>query len=1157
MKAANQDAGLRPRRDALSATIADVLRTMSAAGRRLDSKRLRPQILAASGGAILASALAVMPANRAAAQEEQTLEEVTVTGSRIPRRDFTANSPITTVDQSTFETTSTIGVETVLNQLPQFVPAVTQFTTADVQQNATNTIGASTVSLRGLGPNRNLVLINGRRVVPVDGTMAVDTNVIPSSAIARVEVISGGASAVYGADAVGGVVNFVLKDDFEGATVDFRIGDSFDGGNQEITIAGLIGANVAGDRGNVMLGVERSTRSLVQTWERDWRVENMRNPSTPATAFFWGTDTWLQNGQFLNFFDNFANLPDQAVVDDLFDLAPPGAISNNVNFNRFLVNRTDGSLYTGLMQAGGAAGSYRYQGPFDVDPHGNFEGLPFRVVQPDGTIKENNFWQWSSIPLERLSAFANGHFDVSDNVRVTAQALVSRTEALTSLGLTADNITFWGAAIPFGNDPYLGNPAAGIPNPLNGDGTTNAAYLPGGRFGLNCEGAPSAAAPWNDGLPGCTQSEAWPVTPEVWTLFQSRPDPDADIWASRPPDYLRDALGVARSSNNVTTTMELALGVEGDLPSGNDFWDVTFSTGQTDNLAIQRGSTRLSTYRALMASPNYGQNAIFDPNPYVVGFAESIATCASGLPIIDNRAVSSDCAVMLSPDLKNKREVTQTIMEANLVGDLVEIPAGPLQYALGVAYRENGFTFEPDNLSQNQNFIDPIAGLFPNEDSFGEYDVSEVYGELLIPLASDSPVGDFSLELGGRISDWSIPQVDKVNTYKVLIDWRMAPRYRMRGGFNRALRAPNLGELFTGRTQIFPPPPAPDGDPCSLLNTTGNPSYGVLSSDPAQAAQALTICEGLMNLGGGGGALNYYVIDAFNQPNPGGAGIQNSFGNRNLREEGADTFTLGMVMDIHDNWTLTVDYYSIEIEDMIAAESAGSIYQRCLSIGSNPSADLNHEACQLILRNPSTGAAANLDRTFTNQGRALMEGVDLQLNWSKMLANGGLNMNMVANYVLASETQERPESDTFDWAGTNGCSLQIQCQGYDYRLFTTVNYLRGNWAISLRHQYWPEILPGVCADSPTFNAAACAASTGGIRESYQLFAASASYTFADRYTLRFGIENLLDTEPPCTGGNPTNPAFPIPCTRGQGFDFDAATYDPLGRRGFVSMTMDF
>src|SRR6185503_2592247 len=231
MKRTTAYAGSRPRVCGLSLAIAELTRSRRAA---------------ATGGALLASAMAIVPVGSVVAQnqqQDQVLEEVVVTGSRIVRQDFTANSPIQTVDEALFDETSAVGVETVLNRLPQFVPAVTQFTTGDVQQTVTNTVGASTISLRGLGPNRNLVLINGRRAMPIDPRMVVDTNTIPSAAIQRVEVISGGASAVYGADAVGGVVNFILKDNFEGANVDVRFGDTEHGGDQTVSISALFGAN--------------------------------------------------------------------------------------------------------------------------------------------------------------------------------------------------------------------------------------------------------------------------------------------------------------------------------------------------------------------------------------------------------------------------------------------------------------------------------------------------------------------------------------------------------------------------------------------------------------------------------------------------------------------------------------------------------------------------------------------------------------------------------------------------------------------------------------------------------------------------------------------------------------------------------------------------
>jgi iron complex outermembrane receptor protein len=1161
MKSATEKAPLRPRVRVLSEAVALAMGERSSRGPRPSPRSLKPALSALSGAAILGSALAIAPAPRVFAQDnaDTGIEEITVTGSRIPRRDFTANAPIQTVDEQMFEDTTSIGVETVLNRLPQFVPAVTQFTTTDVQQTATNTVGVSTVSLRGLGPNRNLVLINGRRAMPVDPTMVVDTNSIPSAAIQRVEVISGGASAVYGADAVGGVVNFVLKDDFEGASIDVRVGDTQHGGNQEITINGLIGANVAGDRGNVMLGIERATRSKQYVWQRDWRVADLGNPSTGGGFFTFGSTTWFKNEQ-----GTFGNNPSQDAVDDLFDQLDPGTISNNMagfGSTAFRLN-DDGTIFTGLQAGNSSApGSYRFNGPVwndgqSGDLDGDFAGLPVFVRQPNGNIKENNMYSWASSPLERLSAFANAHFDVSDNVRVTAQAMVTRTRTESSLGLTAANINQWGAAVPFGNEVYRGNDNSffDVPDSLidvNGDGVadagdmTNPAYTIDGRFGVECDAQPTPEMPWLDGLPGCTKSEAWPTSAELYNLMMTRQNPEADIWASRPPDYLRHAIGGGRSTTNLTTTMNFSMGVEGELPSGNDFWDITFSTGRADNLVNQLGSVRLTSYRELFLYPNFGRNAVFDPNPYDDGFAESIPTCTTGLPIVQRFVPSKDCVTMISPALKNQREMTQSVVEANLVGDLAEMPAGPLQYALGLSYRENSFDFTPDNLSDNENQADPIAGLFPNERSFGQFDVTEIYGELLIPVVSDGPTGveHFTFELGGRVSDWSMPQMPNLDTYKALIDWGFSPRYRLRGGFNRAFRAPNLGELFIARTQIFGGFGSRDW--CSQnLDVPGG--YSASAADPAQAAQSLAICQSLM---GTTGASEYYTGRPLDeQPATGGTGVSNSYGNPLVREEQADTFTLGVVMDVADNTTLTVDYYSIELKNMIALEGADGTYQRCLDIAFNPSGDPNAPACQQIRRDPSTGGASSVDRSFDNEGRALMSGIDLQLNWSKMFANGGFNINSVANYNLEAITQDRPDLPEEDHAGYNDCGLQIQCQRYQYRVFNTFSYFRGPWSVSLRHQFWPKLDDDACREDRS--SIDCQYDT---LPSYSLFSLSGRFSFFDKYQVSLGIENLLDEAPPCTGADPTAFPFPTACTHGSG----GSTYDPLGRRYFMSMTIDF
>jgi outer membrane receptor protein involved in Fe transport len=1198
--------GVRPRVQVLSKAIGDVLRGTS--------------VFAVSGGAILGAALAVAPATRVAAQDpvaDEPSDEITVTGSRIVRQDFTANSPIQTVDQEMFEQTSAVGVETVLNRLPQFVPAVTQFTAGDVQNTATNTVGASTVSLRGLGANRNLVLINGRRAMPVNPTMIVDTNSIPASAIQRVEVISGGASAVYGADAVGGVVNFILKDDYEGASIDVRLGDTQHGGDQTVTISALMGVNAGDDRGNIMLGIERDTRSKQLQYERDWRVEDYANPNAAGGFFSFGSATWWHNEPAAN--AGFGvNNPSQAAVDALFNPAtgscpypntldtnnstnlggPPGVppapntvdddpnnlcrISNNVGFGgtNFRTNR-DGTVFTGL--AGDsfltAPGAHRFNGPIyneggSGDLDGDLQGLPVFVRTPNGIVKENNLYSWASSPLERLSAFANGHFDLSDNLTVTGQAMLTRTETESSLGLAAANINQWGAGVPFGNAPYTGNSNTyfDIPNSLCGGvgpafpgctaaGATHTAYTPAGLYGVDCDSPPDALHPYRDGLPGCTNSEAFPVPAQIYTLMMSRPNPGNVLWASREPDWLRSALGAGRSTNNVTTTMSFSLGLEGDLPSGAHSWDMSVYTGRSDNTVNQLGSVRLRTYRDILTYPNFGRNARPDQNPWETGFNESTPTCTSGLPIADDRAVTDDCVQMVAPALKNLQYVDQTIFEFNLVGDLAEMPAGTLQYALGFSYRENAFKYTADNLSDIQNSTDPIAGLFPTETSQGEFDVSEIYGELLIPLVSDGPVGaeHFMLELGGRISDWSMEQMPNLETFKALIDWGITDRYRVRGGWNRAFRAPNLGELYLRRTQIFGQSGA-TRDWCSQnLDVPGGfsatPATGKTtppSSNTPQSAQSLALCQQLM---GAQGTATYYAAQQPTGLPALGLGIPVSFGNPNLREEQADTFTLGLAMELFEDWRVTVDYWHIEIEDMIALEAGDATYQRCLDMQFNPTGDINAPACQQIFRNPTTGGGAFINRSFTNQGKSDFAGIDFQVNWSQQFGGGGgLNLNTSLTYNIQEKTQERADLIVNDWTGYSGlgnCALQLQCLNYEYRLFSNIGYGKGMWDINFTHQYWPALPHLDCR----FNVNATNCLYNSLPD-YQLFSASANLRFSDRYTLSIGIENLADEDPPCVGADPNvtiQREFPLACSRTNEF----GTYDPLGRRYFISMNMEF
>jgi iron complex outermembrane recepter protein len=366
-------------------------------------------------------------------QAEREVEEIVVTGSRIVRRDFTAASPILTVGQEQFENISTIGVETALNQYPQFVPgsgaggpgAGTQFGTTDVQSTAANTPGISVLNLRGLGPNRNLVLVNGRRAQPANANLVVDVNTIPAAAIESVEVITGGASAVYGADAIGGVVNFKLREDFEGVAFDLQTSGTDAGGGEETRVSALLGGNFVDDRGNAMVGVEWAQREAVRTLDRDFYIDGFRDPGTLAG----GPSTYSR-------FDiDGLNPPNQAAVDALFPGVAPGTVNvtpgagplNNLFFN------DDGSPFI-------STGAIGYQGP--VYP----QTLQFKILE-NGNLAENFLEGLISSPLERYSVFARSTFALADSVRAFVQGNFTSVQ-VDQILMYSPSTLGWGASVP-------------------------------------------------------------------------------------------------------------------------------------------------------------------------------------------------------------------------------------------------------------------------------------------------------------------------------------------------------------------------------------------------------------------------------------------------------------------------------------------------------------------------------------------------------------------------------------------------------------------------------------------------------------------------------------------------------------------------------------
>jgi outer membrane receptor protein involved in Fe transport len=1067
------------------------------------------------------------------------LEEIVITGSRIVRRDYDANSPIQTIDASSFEAQSAIAMEDTLNELPQFVPAATGYTQVQdgelIFTGSTVTSGAATLSLRGLGPNRNLVLLDGYRAMPVNATMAVDLNSIPAAAIERVEVITGGASSVYGADAVAGVVNFITRKDFEGVDLNVQYGAMQNGDAGETRASALFGVNTEGGRGNIMLGLEVASRRAVEWKDVDFYRAAMEDPTVQGTISI-VTDPYYQ-------IDN-ANAPTGAAIDSIFTQAPGVVLrSGNAITGRVSMN-DDNSIYTGAAifdgvsppGLGSTAGLYRYNGPLTI---GDF---PFRKIDSTGELEEFIPGHKANVPLERYSVFARANYELTDNIEAhfTAQSVESE---VTQLWQVSPATGGWSHTIPYGTGVYAPS--------LAPDGvTTLPGYRPGGQFGLSC---PATG--------GCTNSQAFPVSPELDALLRSRTGNPNSPWnLSYSLDFAHFGIGRPRSIDSETRTNQVSLGLTGNLEGIDGSWDIVASHGTTDTGLLLVGYAGLERVRQLIQSPNYGRGFFRQANagPPGNGFAGGVASCESGVPVFRPHSdITQDCLDAMFVDLQHQSEMEQNFVEANVQGKLVDMPAGEARFSAGVHSRTNTYRYIFDTLNTQGSFLDLGLGTFPANSTRGKTEVGEVYGELLLPLLSGKTGAQhLNVELGYRYSDYKFQ--GGIDTYKALVDWGITDTLRFRGGRQQATRAPNIAEMFQAQSQTWSS--ATPGDPCGL-NTVA--SYGANPAfNPGNAAQVRTLCSQLMS----SGASVFYDPGT---PQPVGSSalwFVNAVGNPNVNPEDATTLTAGFVWQpntgnaLRDGFSGTLDWYEIEIDDMIAVEPGAAVYEACLSPAANPTFDPNNEACRRIIRNPATGGATASNVSYINAGGALLSGVDLSANWQADLSDLGLDnmpgtfsVSFLVSALLDLTTQSTPTAPVIDWKGSLGpdAGTSLNNGAFDYRTFTTLGYSFNDWTMSLRWRHLPKAKSALQAvlDSTTGGTS----TQLGAEDSYDVFDASATWGINERTTLRMGVDNLFDTDPVITGARTALDPNP---TTGQGTT-EAGFYSILGRQLYVGVEAQF
>ncbi|WP_409013032.1 TonB-dependent receptor domain-containing protein [Brevundimonas sp.] len=977
-----------------------------------------------AGAAMVAAAsLMAAPAMAQDAQEDDSVDDIVVTGSRIVRQDYVANSPIVTVSQEDFQATGSVNIDTLINDLPQFTPA------ANASSNNPSAGGQANVQLRGLGVGRTLVLMNGRRVVPSNASSVVDLNILPTALISSIETITGGASSTYGSDAVAGVLNFLLNNDFEGVQLDFQYGESDrnDAGTDSVSLT--VGGDVADGRGHAVLSLGYSNRELIFNRDREFSsIGGFSGASPLGSTVFEGT-----------------NLPSAAAVTAAITGALP---SHTFGFNN------NGTLFA-------------YQGARDfISPGGSdYEG--FRTPGP---LQQTDFiyttagLNYMILPQTRYNAFASASYEINPAAEVYTEFLFSQYDTANVLAATPA-ATGTGFRVP----------------------TTN---------------------PF--------------ISAELRSVLNSRPNPTANFQLNKR----FNALGPRQGAESYSV-YQITTGIRGDLAGTRDWtYDAYLSYGRVDNVTTQSGNVSRSAVQRLLDAADGGASL-----------------CAGGFNPFGESALSAACAAYIGRLSKNTTVTDQRVFEVNLQGGMFDLPAGEVRVALGGSFREQDYRFVADSGLSATALLPTASGALTNQfdnagfnagqSLSGSDQVYEGYGEILIPLLADLPfIRSLETNLGYRVSSYD--SVGKVDSYKADLNWEIVDGLRVRGGVQRAVRAPSIGELFGPQNVNFPNVGTPvstagarqfSGDPCDIRG-----AYRAPGAAGAASVQTLCIAQGVPT----------QIIATYTFPNQQTQGLTG--GNPNLFEETADSVTGGIVWQSPfsnpwlSNLSGSLDYYKIEIEDVVGTVSVTEQLRRCYNFdgASNPTYSPTNTYCLLFQRDPGTGQLTNTFETNSNLGTLRTSGVDFQIDWRAALADlgapdwGQLSLNVTGTWLENWERQDLPGAVFTERTGTISNSFGLTLP--EWKSLTSVNWNNGAFGVGMRWRYQGSV--------ENFN------NRANVIDGIHYFDLNASWNVNDAIALRAGVNNVTDELAPVYSPSVAS-------------NTDPSTYDLLGRRYYVGLTARF
>ncbi|MBK5910871.1 hypothetical protein CCR85_05110 [Rhodothalassium salexigens] len=907
-----------------------------------------------------------------------SVEEIVVTGSRIRRAGFDTSQPAVQIDADFIDERGFANVATALNQIPAFgLPG-----NADTGGQSSQSVGQNFVNAFGLGSQRTLTLINGRRTVGQNTPttigagaapgLQVDLNIIPTALIDRVETVFVGGSPIYGADAVAATVNVILKDDFEGVNLDAQYGVSDDGDNEQWRVRGIWGGNFADGRGNAVVTAEYATQVGLDGTQRQRALDGFGFCENPADT---GPNDGVPDEVFCRDQSNVWQVPNGgtplptspgfAADQGPFQPPAPSTVINDENGNP-LTFGPSGQLITFEQARLGDIDTIFFSRNADC---GNNELVT--CLPETNTLVS---------PLDRWVVTGNAHFEITDGVRAFVETLASRSESIDT-----QNQPPWSTLF----------------------------FAPGAQGALRI----SVDNPFLSARARETILADPDIPEDAEAFFLSRSN--IDIVAGSP-------------NRRRQQVFRIVSGLEGDFTVfERDFnWDAYHTYGVTDSTSSQTtiNGERYALALDAVRDPNTGDivcrvNTLDDlnlPGDGSLGqpnVPTDIEECLPFNPFGINQN-DQDVLNYLLQDQVQFSEITQQVAGANISGELFDLPAGAVSLALGFVHREEGGSF---NVGQGTNIgIDPNQ---PVQNVGGSFNSDEFYGEVLIPViangtafGADLPLIDFvEVNSAARLVDNNLAGSDTTWTaggrMGLDLPW-LGKGITLRGNYTRSIRSPSIPELFLPRSETF----TFADDPCDPRFTDAGPNPATRRANCTQAFQQFLATANNPAVTD----LDNFVAIITNASQPATTG-----GNVDLRNEIADSWTLGLVFSPErlPGLSLTVDWTKITLNDAIVQLSATQLLNACFDSPDFPTVD----ECGRFQRDPESFQVENPELGFANAAQRRYDGLIAELRYQFDLADvPGLasvpgNLALFSNFFYTDDhEQEVSGGDTDVFTGQQG-----------------------------------------------------------------------------------------------------------------------------------------